>query len=561
MSDAIARRRYLTSFDSQRMPNLFTDVLVLGGGVAGLRAALQAAQSCSVVVASKDALQLSASAWAQGGIAAAVSPDDTPQAHERDTLEVGSGLCEPEVVRRVVSAAPAAIRELLDWGARLDQADGALQLGREGGHGAARIVHALGDGTGHEVVRTLLERARGCGRIRFFDRCMAIDLVTHDGAVVGATTFHPRYGHQLIWATTTVLATGGAGCVYRETTNPPIATGDGLAMALRAGATLSDPELMQFHPTTLYIAGAARTLITEAVRGDGAYLCDRDGRRFMPAAHPRAELAPRDVVSRAIIARMRAQQAPCAYLDLRHFAAGRVTERFPGLAAMLQQFGLDPQRDLIPIRPAAHYLVGGVRVDLRARTGISGLLACGEVASSGLHGANRLASNSLLEGLVLGRLAGEEAADRARQVGHPHAVSTLVSSVPAPPIRPDLDDIRNSVRSLMDRMVGIERDGAELRYAREQFEFWSRYVFAGAFDQPADWETQNLLTVAWAISAAAEKRAESRGVHYRRDFPVPAAGAPVHCDLRCDGRRMDWSKRPAGAPFSAATLRGPESTR
>lgn len=554
MSAAIARRRYLTSFDAQRMPNLFTHVLVLGGGVAGLRAALQAAQSCEVLIATKDALNVSASAWAQGGVAAAVAPDDSPDAHARDTLDVGCGLCEAETVRRVAGAGPGAIRELLDWGARLDHQGATLQLGREGGHSKPRIVHALGDATGAEVVRTLIEQARGHPRIRLFERCIAIDLLTHDGAVMGVSSYHPKFGHQLIWATTTILATGGAGCVYRETTNPPVATGDGLAMALRAGAVLRDVEMVQFHPTTLYIAGAARTLITEAARGEGAYLCDREGRRFMPQADPRAELAPRDVVSRAIFTQIRERRVPCAYLDMRHLPQGRVAQRFPGLAGVLKQFGIDPHSQLIPIRPAAHYMVGGVGVDLQARSSLPGLLACGEVASSGLHGANRLASNSLLEGLVFGKVAGEVAADAARGAGRPPCIPTLANRTDPPALRLDLDDIRNSVRSLMDRMVGIEREGDELHYALGQIEFWARYLFDGALDHPAAWETQNLLTTAWAITAAAATRKESRGVHSRRDFPDRSDAWCVHNELLCDGREMRWSTRPIGSVLPGAKV-------
>jgi L-aspartate oxidase len=532
MSTTIGRRRYLTNFQPQRLPHLFADTLVLGSGVAGLMAALEAAPAGEVLVVTKDKAEHSASAYAQGGIAAATDPQDSPERHAADTIAVACGLAREDVVREVVHEAAGCIELLREWGARFDLEGGKLAQGREGGHSLSRIVHALGDATGREIIRVLLDRVRRHPHIRLFERCFAVDLLTQDQRVVGAVTYHPKYGHQMFWATTTILASGGAGRIFRETTNPAVATADGLAMALRAGAVLRDLELIQFHPTTLYVAGAARALISEAVRGEGAYLVNRDGRRFMAEYDERAELAPRDVVSQAITAEMRRQQSPCVYLDVRHFPRGRFAERFPNLAILCADFDIEPEHDLIPVRPAAHYLVGGVPVDPQTQANLPGLLACGEVASSGLHGANRLASNSLLEGLVFGRRAGQVAANRVARNGradHPPAVSHLLPQSPRTEL--DLTDVLSSLRSVMSRNVGVERSADRLRETLEIIQFWARYVMDKVFDEPAAWETQNMLTVALCIATAAITRAESRGVHFRTDFPESDPQWCCHIDL------------------------------
>ena len=551
MSTAIGRRRYLTNFQQQRLPHLFTDVLVLGSGAAGLQAALHACQASDVLVVTKDHLDQSATAYAQGGIAAATDPADSPAKHAADTLAVACGLGHEDVIRQVVGEAPEIVARLQQAGARFDQRGTALETGREGGHSLPRIVHAR-DTTGREILRALVEQTRAQPRIRIFEQCFAIDLLTHDGQVVGAVTYHPKYGHQIFWATTTILATGGCGRVYRETTNPPIATGDGLGMAFRAGATLRDMEMIQFHPTTLYVAGAARELISEAVRGDGAYLVDRSGRRFMAAYDERTELASRDVVSRAIAAEMKRQNAPCVYLDVRHFPPGRFATRFPNLDRLCRDFDIQPERDLIPVRPSAHYCVGGVVVDEQGQTGLAGLLACGEVASSGLHGANRLASNSLLEGLVYGRRTGLRAAARTasnNRIDRPLPVSHLLPHSSRTEL--DLADVLNSLTSLMSRNVAVERSGDRLRETLEIIDFWSRYVMDKVFDDPQAWETQNMLTVALAIATGAATRCESRGVHYRTDFPDPADAWRCHIDLvrADDAVQVSTSPVPSPAPI------------
>lgn len=531
MSAAIGRRRYLTNFEPHRLPHLFTDVLVIGSGAAGLQAALEAAEAGDVLLITKDDPAQSATAYAQGGIAAAVLQGDSPAQHAADTATVACGLGDPATIERVIAAAPAAVRALEAAGAQFDHSGGTYAAGREGGHTQSRIIHAA-DATGREIARALLARVAQHPRIRVFANCFTIDLLSHDGHVVGALTFHAKYRYQMFWATTTIMASGGCGRVFRETTNPAVATGDGVAMALRAGVQLRDMEMVQFHPTTLYVAGAARALISEAVRGDGAYLVNRAGERFMQKYHPQGELAPRDVVSRAITAEMHASGAPSVYLDVRHFAPGHFAERFPNLDRLCRDFDIHPEKDLIPVRPSAHYLVGGIIVDADGRTNLPGLLACGEVTSSGLHGANRLASNSLLEALVYGRRAGQLAAQRCagnHRMKQPLPVSHLLP--PSPRTALDVMDVANSLTSMMSRNVAVERSSDRLRETLEIIEFWARYVMDKVFDDPHAWEIQNMLTVAYCITLGAATRTESRGVHFRTDFPSTSAEWCRHIDL------------------------------
>ena len=389
--------RYLVSFDARDTFHRFTDVLVIGAGIAGLRAALEVPNDLSVLVVTKDRVTESNSSYAQGGIAGVRSPEDTFENHVEDTLVAGDGLCDRAVVELVVHEAPQQIEKLIEFGTKFDEENGQLALTREGGHSHRRIVHALGDSTGFEMMRATIATARRAPNIDIWDDTFTIDLLTHDGVCCGAVVARTGLGKLLIWAKQVVLASGGCGMVYRETTNPPVATGDGMAAAYRAGADLRDMEFMQFHPTVLYVAGSARYLVSEAVRGEGAHLRDVHGERFMPAADPRGELAPRDVVARAIFRTMERTQHPNVYLDLSHLDPAMVLTRFPGINRVCKSFGLDITKDRIPVRPGAHYMVGGVTVDMHGRTTVPGLWAAGEVTSSGLHGANRLASNSLIE--------------------------------------------------------------------------------------------------------------------------------------------------------------------
>lgn len=520
MADPYDTRRYLTSFDVHRTPNLFVDVLVIGSGVAGLRAAIEASQFGSTLLITKGRIDHSSTAWAQGGIATVMSPTDSFDQHVQDTLDVGCGLCERPAVERIVREGPDRLRELIDWGGIFDRRGPELLLGLEGGHSAPRVIHALGDATGREIADTLSRVARSTENLRVFEDCFAIDLIDVDGVCRGATTFNRHFGHQVFWAHQTILATGGGGRLYRESTNPEVCTGDGHAMAYRAGLALRDMEMVQFHPTTLYVAGATRALISEAVRGEGAHLVDRQGRRFMPDYHPQAELAPRDVVSRAIIKEMARQDATCMYLDARHIQTDKFRKRFPSISRLCEEFDIDIATQPIPVRPAAHYMIGGVVVDAEGQTTMPGLWACGEVASSGVHGANRLASNSLLEGLVFGAVAGRHAGEQAQ--------TSAGQRVPVPirhEVRPsartmlDLPDVRNSLRSVMWRNVGIERCGPRLDETCEIIGFWGQYVMDKLFDELQGWEIQNMLTLARLVAVGARERTESRGTHYRTDFP------------------------------------------
>jgi L-aspartate oxidase len=512
--------RYLVAFHPKRIPHHFVDVLIIGGGIAGLRAAMEIDPRLSLLVLTKDAMEESNSSYAQGGIASVIDPDDKFLNHVEDTLSAGANLCDPDVVEMVVREAPDHIRQLIEWGTRFDTEQGELSLGREGGHSHHRIVHALGDATGYEVMRAMIQRARTELDAQFWPNTFTIDLLTHDGRCRGALVWHARHGRTFVWAKETILCTGGAGQVFRETTNPDVATGDGHAIAFRAGAELRDMEFMQFHPTMLYIAGGSRSLITEAMRGEGARLIDSTGKRFMPEYDERAELAPRDVVSRAIVAQMEKTRHSSVYLDLSHLDAAHVRKRFPGIARTCAEFGIDIATDPIPVRPGAHYMIGGVTVDLDGHTTLPGLWAAGEVTSSGLHGANRLASNSLLEGLVFGARAGAGASRAAADKPDSFHAIRLENATVQPPGEPlDLVDVRNSLKSLMWRAAGVRRNGPQLEQAADTIRRWCGYALHRQLTNPDGWELQNMLTVASLMVEAASNRQESRGVHLRTDFP------------------------------------------
>ena len=513
--------RYLVPFHPKHTPHFFVDVLVVGGGLAGLRAAIEIDPSLSVLVVTKEQLAQSNSFYAQGGIAGVLDPSDRFEDHVSDTITAGRGLCDEAIVNAVIREAPGRINELIDWGTRFDEDSGGdLALGREGGHGKHRIVHARGDATGSEVMRAVMDWTRRQPHIDIWEDAFTLDLLTHEGRCSGAVIHHAERGQTMVWAKQTILCTGGVGQVYRETSNPKVATGDGFALAYRAGAELRDMEFMQFHPTMLYIAGSSRTLITEAVRGEGAYLVDRDGNRFMGDYDERLELAPRDVVSRAIVLQMEQTRHPSVFLDLSHLDADLVRKRFPQLVATCNKFGIDATTDRIPVRPGAHYYVGGLTVDLEGRTTLSGLWAAGEVTSSGLHGANRLASNSLLESLVYGAHTGAGASQAAREMPDDFRALPLENpSVESPDEPLDLVDIQNSLKSLMWRNAGVRRDRGRLLEASQNIESWCRYALGMQFTEPEGWELQNMLTVARLVIDAALAREESRGVHLRTDFP------------------------------------------
>jgi len=519
------QRRFLVSFASRKLPHIFTDVLVIGAGAAGMRAAIQAGQTGSVIVLTKGKLIESNSYHAQGGLAAVLDAGDTIESHLRDTIEAGRGMCDEAVIRRVIESAPEHIREMYEQGLGFDSAGDELALGREGGHSASRIVHASGDASGRVLVEFLAKRTAECEEIKVFEDCFAIDLVTNppeggnNSRCLGALTYNPRYGLQMIHARQTILAAGGSGMLWRETSNPSSATADAMALAFRAGVTIADAEMMQFHPTTLYIAGSSRSLVSEAVRGEGAYLVDRSGERFMPACHEMAELAPRDMVSRAILNRMRETGSTHVFLDVRHIGGATFAERFPQIDQQCKSFGIDPGRDLIPVHPAAHYMIGGARVDMEGRTSIEDLLACGEAACTGMHGANRLASNSLTEALVMGQQCGRLAGDASASSGRSNAPVIDWTNEKSERTELDIPDIRSSLRSVMWRNVGLFRRGGRLAETLEIIAFWGRYVLDKEFYDPAAWEVQNMLTASYLITQFALRRTETRGVHCREDFP------------------------------------------
>jgi L-aspartate oxidase len=437
-------------------------------------------------------------------------------------MVAGAGLCREEVVRHVIEHGSEAVRRLIELGTKFDRGpDGKLEFTLEGGHSKPRILHGYGDRTGLAVEEALVAAVHEASNVRVLANTFAIDLLTRGGMCVGALIWDGRAGMQVVWSRATILASGGAGQVFRETTNPSIATGDGLAMAFRAGAGLADMEFMQFHPTTLYVAGAARALISEAVRGEGGILRDRDGDAFMEGIHPLKDLAPRDIVSRAIVRRMRETQDTQVYLDVSSISGDRFRKRFPYISELCDAFDVDFVNDPIPVRPSAHYMVGGVAADLTTRTTLSRLFACGECACTTFHGANRLGSNSLLEGAVFGKRAGEEAARSLagqEEVARPEVIESAFTETHRD-MGINHEDLRRSLQSTMTYNVGVERDGDGLSEASRRLGTWARYALDLCFDKPSGWELQNLITNSLLIARQAGLREESRGVHHRRDFP------------------------------------------
>ena len=494
------------------------DFLVIGSGIAGLRAAITLAASGDVVILTKADPRESNTGYAQGGIAAAVSAGDSPELHAQDTIAAGDGLCRVEAVDVLVHDGPRYVRELIDWGAAFDRdAHGQPALGREAAHSVRRVLHAR-DATGREIARLLWEKVSAHPRVHVLDDAQATGIVVQDGACAGAT-FIDRDGRlEEAAAPRTLIATGGAGQVFRETTNPAVATGDGVAMAFDAGARVADVEFVQFHPTVLNVEGAPRFLLSEALRGEGARLVNEAGEAFMTRYEPAGDLASRDLVSRGIVREMERTGAP-VYLSMAHLDPNYIRQRFPTITDACRQAGLDLATDRIPVSPAAHYMMGGVETDLHGRTSVPGLFAAGEVACTGLHGANRLASNSLLEGLVFGA----RAAVAMSETLMPAALFAVASgepfldAAPAPAV-PDAD----SVRDLMWRSVGLLRSAAPLQAAVTQLQAWRAAVVNARRSAPADRELRrlaSLVTVGLLIARAALRREESRGGHFRTDFP------------------------------------------
>jgi L-aspartate oxidase len=498
-----------------------TDFVIAGAGIAGLRAAIELASAGRVLVIAKDSLRESSSEYAQGGIAAALNDDDDIELHEQDTLTAGDGLCDAEAVHTLVEEAPAAIEQLIEWGTNFDREGSELQFGREGAHSRNRILHAQGDSTGREIVRSLRQKAGTLPNITFQSFAAVTDLLVQNGEVRGISAHDGTTGATvLVQARGVLVATGGLGRAFANTTNPDVATGDGVACAFRAGAEIGDIEFVQFHPTALYIPSAPRFLLSEALRGEGATLRNAAGERFMHRYHPLEELAPRDVVSRAIVMELRGSGDPCVFLDLTHLPPGFVRERFPRIFQTCLQYGIDLETTPAPVRPAAHYAMGGIRTNLFGQSSLPGLFAAGEAACTGVHGANRLASNSLLEALVFGGRAG--------------AVMRELNDMPSGQARPadsasfpNVDE--NELRQLAWNSIGIIRSGPELQAGFQQLQSHpSRTLPAPA---RADFELRNIHEVATLIACAALAREESRGGHYRIDFPQKSPAFERHSVL------------------------------
>ncbi|HVF10390.1 MAG TPA: L-aspartate oxidase [Abditibacteriaceae bacterium] len=537
---------FLLPFDPVVVPTDTFDFLIIGSGVAGLSSAIELAPHGTVAVITKEGIGEGSTQWAQGGIAAALAPEpfDSFALHEQDTLQAGAGLCDRAAVQVLVTEGPQRVHELIARGAHFDtEATGELKLTREAAHRARRIIHAQGDSTGREVQRSLAASVFESAGIKVFENTLTVDLLLTGGRCCGALALDTATGALRIFrAAAIIIATGGIGALYKVTTNPPVLTGDGIAMACRAGAALMDMEFVQFHPTA-FAKGPEhpKFLISEAVRGEGAILLNNQGERFMPRYHPDAELAPRDVVSRAIAEEIVSTQADFVLLDLTANSAQEIAARFPTIYATCVAYGIDPAHEPVPVSPAAHYMMGGIHTDLNGATNVPGLLACGECACTGVHGANRLASNSMLEGLVFGIRTVEEAiqlkssgACSAEAVLAAVAGGAAESSTPADVSEPELREARLRLQETMWRYVGLVRSAAGLQLAlRTLDDLELRYGRPAPSRQSI--ELANMITTARLVTRAALARTESRGAHYRADYPhIDDVGWHCHLLLRCE---------------------------
>lgn len=508
--------RYLVDVDLRKVPSVHTDVIVIGTGIAGLFTAIKASEHYNVIMIAKKSVMDSNTRYAQGGIAAVISEDDSPAYHRQDTLIAGAGLCTHEAVNVLVHEGPDGVQDLMRMGTEFDREDGELALTKEGAHSQRRILHAHGDATGAEIVRALSEHSRTHPNISVWDEHFVIDLITDEEEVcTGALVMKPDGSKVYVQGRATVLCSGGAGQLYRYTTNPDVATGDGIAIAYRAGALIRDVEFIQFHPTALFYPGAPRFLISEAVRGEGAVLRNIKGERFMDRYHPQLELAPRDVVARAIVSEMESTKSTFVYLDITHESAELIRHRFPTIYQFCLSYGLDMTTDWIPVAPAAHYMMGGVKTDLHGETSVSRLFACGEVSSTGVHGANRLASNSLSEAIVFGR----RIVDRIHRLFpfegipdiqmHEHREEHPTQAIV---------ERRLKLQKIMLRYVGLKRSLVGLEKGYEELKRQLPILEAQLLKRE-EFEFVNLLTCALLTTQSAMIREESRGGHYREDFP------------------------------------------
>jgi L-aspartate oxidase len=508
--------RYLIDIDLDTIPHIHTDVIVIGAGIAGLFTAIKASDNHKkVLMITKKSLLDSNTRYAQGGIAAVISDEDSPEYHIQDTLIAGAGLCSNHAVDVLVHEGPDGVKELIRMGTQFDLEDGELALTKEGAHSQRRILHAHGDATGAEIVRALSERTKQDPNIEVWNDHFVIDLITQDGECYGALVQKPDGQKVFVQGNATILCSGGAGQLFRYTTNPDIATGDGIAIAYRAGAEIQDVEFIQFHPTALVYPGAPRFLISEAVRGEGAFLRNIKGERFMEKYHPQLELAPRDVVARAIVSEIENTKSTFVYIDITHETEELIKHRFPTIYEYCLNYGLDMTSDWIPVAPAAHYMMGGVKTDLYGETAVKRLFACGEVSSTGVHGANRLASNSLSEAIVFGRRIIERIMDLSPITGKPN-LQMEAQRMDAP--KQAIVEKRLKLQKIMLRYVGLVRSGAGLQKGYDEL---ARQLplYNTHLTKLEEYEFANLLNCAILTTQAALQREESRGGHFREDFP------------------------------------------
>ncbi len=523
------------------MKKEIVDFLIIGSGIAGLRAAIELAPHGNVLVVTKDRPAESSTEYAQGGIAVALSDEDEVGIHFEDTLKAGDGLCREDAVKILVGEGPERILELISWGAEFDKEGTKLDFTMEAAHSRKRILHAHGDSTGKELERVLLKKVRSFPSVKKYPFAFTKDLIVRERECHGAYIVREKEIIAL-FAKATILATGGAGQVFSRTTNPAVATGDGIAIAYRAGAILEDMEFVQFHPTVLFAPSAPQFLLSEAMRGEGAILRNINNELFIRSYHPDAELAPRDVVSRAIISQMVRTSSNHVYLDLTHLDADFIKNRFPRIYTTCLQYNIDITKELIPVSPAAHYIMGGVKTDTEGATSVKGLYAAGEVACTGVHGANRLASNSLLEGLVFGARAGRAALNSKisnKQIKVSSKELIRYPSVTRHSPIPDYEETRHALRKLMWERVGIIRCEESLREAGDKLERWS-FILSKTFLIRRELELKNMLTVSKLVTEAATLRRGSVGAHYRSDFPQRGEGWQRHITFKKEDKRFQY---------------------
>lgn len=508
--------QYLVDFDLGDLPKVKTDVIVIGSGIAGLFTAIKAGEEKHVIMITKKSLLESNTRYAQGGIAAVISEDDSPVYHRQDTLLAGAGLCSSRAVDVLVNEGPEGVQELIRLGTAFDLENGELALTQEGAHSHRRILHANGDATGYEIVRALSQQVSEHRNVDVWDNHFVIDLITHEGECIGVLVERPDGSRVFVEGAATILCSGGAGQLYRYTTNPEVATADGIALAYRAGAKVRDMEFIQFHPTSLCYPGAPRFLISEAVRGEGAVLRNIKGERFMDRYHELLELAPRDVVARAIVSEMEATKSTYVYLDITHETPELIKHRFPNIYETCMTYGLDMTTDWIPVAPAAHYMMGGVQTNMHGESSIPRLFACGEVSSTGVHGANRLASNSLSEAIVFGsRIIDRILKLDPLELG---AVQLNINNHRTAGATQAIVERRLKLQKIMVRYVGLVRNREQLIKAIEELQR-QLPIYQSCLSKREEYEFANMLTCALLVAHSALAREESRGAHYREDFP------------------------------------------